>query len=88
MNEFYLAQTMIQRCAYCPEWTFVGPAREGVAAHRSHREQVHPEIKPRAKRRVPHLAHFRQQSMSNDDWRMVNRERRRRAFQNGVDLSE
>ena len=88
MNEFYLAQTVIQRCAHCPEWTFVGPASEGVAAHREHREQVHPEIKIRRRRRVSHLAHVRQRGMSKEDQQEVNTERQRRAFQNGVDLSE
>ena len=89
LDEFYLSQTVIQRCAHCPEWTFVGPAREGVVAHREHREALHPEIKVTTRRRRQHhLASFRQKGMTEADWNEIRTERRRRAHQNGVELAD
>ncbi len=53
-QEWIDAQVISTACAFC-SWTHEGPAGEGRAAARVHREKKHPEaciLKPRMRRRI------------------------------------
>jgi hypothetical protein len=82
------AQPITVRCALCRQWSFTGKALLAREVAKAHRKDVHPDIKPERRKRMPHLRAFRQPDLTEQDFKEVEDERIRRAFMNGVELED
>lgn len=78
---------VVTRCFFC-KWTFEGIAKIGREKAQAHREKKHPDARMTRKRRhTRHLSSFRQAGY-DDEWKNeVDKERRKRAFLNGVEIN-
>jgi hypothetical protein len=79
-------QPTVAYCAFCPEWEATGTAEETRAAQVAHRAEHHPEtFRKRAKRAT---RKFAQRNLSREAEEQLDRERRARLRQLGIDVKE
>ena len=88
-QEHYDKQPATFMCAFC-EWTFAGPVSKGREKALDHRTKKHPEtlLVKRRKRSGRALSTFRYTSMDSESIKEIQADRAKRAFLNGVELSE
>lgn len=89
-SDYLMNLPMTFRCTFC-EFIFEGSARDGLAAAKAHRELKHPHARRTRKRRVRSvqtLGAIRTRMLDEEEMAEINAERRRRAAEMGIELSE
>jgi len=80
------ALPVVERCCFCPEWSFTGSSVEGREKAAQHRREAHPNLRPKRYRRQANPSSFRQPDMSKEQQNEIMAEVKKRAFLNGVDI--